>query len=891
MKKTKEIYKGGKTLLDRFVIFLVKLLLRLRYRIVVKGVRKILDRGTQKILFLPNHVGLVDPLIIFSTLHKDFVPRTIADANNVGYFLIDYLAKRVGARTIPDMTISGPEAKEELKQVISETIEGMKQGENLLMYPAGRLKRQWEEKIGATSATEEIVKAVPGLRVVLMRQNGLWGSSFSWGLGKKPNLFKALIEGVKCLFLNLLFFMPKRVIEIEFVEPEDFPVDKDKITINTYLEKFYNENNAPNTYVPYLFWEKGKTRVVPEPPALVIEGNIASVPEATKKIVAQYLEELTGHKGLTPDHRLAYDLGLDSVSIAEIAVWLEKEFGFPQGNTDSYQTVGDIMIAATGKGLLTGPIDFKSIGKKWFAFSHNQNPISIPQGETIPEVFLNAAKRYPDRTIIADQQSGERTYRQMITAILVLKPFIQSLQGDKIGLMFPAGVGGDIFYLAVLFAGKTPVMINWTTGMKNIVFSLQNVGVQSIITAKKLLIKLKGQGIDFQPVEDKIFYIEDLGKKISFFSKIKAKIQSFLSWGSLQKGPFSETAVVLFTSGSESTPKSVPLSHKNILTNIRDVIKWVQLYESEVILGILPPFHSFGLVATSIFPLCSGIRAVYHANPTEAVAITKNIEAYQVTMLVSTPTFMQGIFRVSRPEQLKSMRIIITGAEKCPESTYHKAQELCPGIKILEGYGLTECSPVVSMNVEHQIVHGSIGKILPSLEYVLVDPDTGAKVEIGKMGRLLVKGPSVFAGYINYEGKSPFIEYQNSLWYNTGDLVIENQDHILTFAGRLKRFIKIGGEMVSLPAIEDALKPHIGDPNADVPQIAVEATDDESNPEIVLFTLVDVDRPITNQYIREAGLSPLHNIRQIRKLNEIPLLGTGKTDYRALKRSLKCDKS
>lgn len=754
------------------------------------------------------------------------------------------------------------------------------------MYPAGRLKRQWEEKIGATSATEEIAKAVPGLRVVLMRQNGLWGSSFSWALGKKPSLFGALLQGIKCLFLNFFFFMPKRVVEIEFLEPDDFPMNQDKLTINAYLEKFYNTNNAHNTYVPYLFWEKGKTRVVPEPLALVIEGNIEAIPETTKRLVIQHLEELTGHKNLTHEHRLANDLGLDSVSIAEIAVWLEKEFGFPQGNTDSYQTVGDIMLAATGKGLIAGPVDFKAVGKRWFDFEKMQNPIQIPPGETIPEVFLKAAKKNPDRVIIADQGSGERTYRQLITAIMVLKPFIQSLKGDNIGLMFPAGVGGDVFYLAALFAGKTPVMINWTTGMKNIVFSLQNVGVESIITARKLLLKLKEQGIDFQPVEDKLFYVEDLGKKISLFSKLKAKIQSYFSWSSLAKGPFSNTAVVLFTSGSESTPKSVPLSQKNILTNIRDVVVSVQLYENDVMLGILPPFHSFGLVATTIFPLCCGIRAVYHSNPTEAVAIVKNIDAYHVTMLVSTPTFMQGIFRVARPEELKTLRIIITGAEKCPESVYAKAQQMCPGIKILEGYGLTECSPVVSMNHENKIIHGSIGKILPSLQYVLVDPDTGEKVPVGKMGRLLVKGPSVFSGYINYEGKSPFVEFEKDLWYNTGDLVVENEEHILTFAGRLKRFIKLGGEMVSLPAIEEALKPHIGDPDADTPQMAVEATNDEHNPEIVLFTLVAVDRPIANQYIKQAGLSPLHNIRQVKKIEEIPLLGTGKTDYRALKRLL-----
>lgn len=263
MEVQKNIYKGGRTLLDRFLVFIGKLFLKLRYRIIVKGMEEIYKKGKEKIIFLPNHMALVDPIIISCVLHKYFAPRTIADANNIAHPLLNWVSRRLGARPIPDMTISGPSAKNELRKVMEETIEGMKKGENLLLYPAGRIKRQRREIIGAASATDEIIKGVPGIRVVLIRQNGLWGSSFSWGIGRKPVFFEALGKGLKCLLMNLIFFMPRRVLEIEAVEPKDFPFEADRLTINSYLENFYNAKNDPNTYVPYLLWEKEKTHVVP----------------------------------------------------------------------------------------------------------------------------------------------------------------------------------------------------------------------------------------------------------------------------------------------------------------------------------------------------------------------------------------------------------------------------------------------------------------------------------------------------------------------------------------------------------------------------------------------------------------------------------------------------
>ena len=879
----KSIYKGGRTFIDNCIIFLAKLLLKLRYRIKIKGLEKIKRKGVQKILFLPNHVALIDPVILRAILHKYFNPRTIADKYNVANPIFNWITKRLGGRTIPDMTIDGVGAQEELNKVMQETIDGMNNGENLLLYPGGRLKRQKKEVLGATSATKELVDKVENIRVVLIRHNGLWGSIFSWGAtGNKPHLLKSLKKALKYLFLNLFFFLPRRNVEIEFFEPQDIPVDQDKLTLNKYIENFYNANNLGNLYVPYLFWKGEKAHHVPEHEKLKIQGDIDSVPQSTKEIVLNYLYDLTGLKKITPDQKLDYDLGLDSISIAEILAWLEKEFGFPQADTDAYKTVADIMLAATGKAIETTEISLKTVSKKWR--KSNIKEIIKPQEGTIQEVFLNTAKKCMDKPVIVDNISGEKTYREIITAIFVLKPYIEAIEGKRLGILLPAGVGADILFLTALFANKTPVMVNWTTGIKNIIFSLQNVEAKKIVTSQKLITKLKNQGLIFNELEEDFIYLEDLRKKINLFHKIKSLLKVYLSWKDLYKGVENEMAVILFTSGSESNPKSVPLTHKNVLANVKFLAKNMPFYQRDVLLGILPPFHSFGLTATLLFALSIGLHVAYYANPTEAKAISKIIEHYKVTTIAATPTFLQSILRAGTKEQLQTLKYAILGAEKCSETLYKKFIDICPGSILLEGYGVTECSPVISMNFPDNPVIGSIGKAFTYLEYAIIDLDTGKRAGYNNVGKLIVRGDSVFNGYINYGGKSPFVEFEGKTWYNTGDLVREREDGIIFFSGRLKRFIKIGGEMISLPAIEEILNNHLVSKDAESPQIAVESNNDEENPEVILFTTIEIDRETANKCIKTEGLSPLHNIRRIKKLEEIPLLGTGKINYRALKK-------
>ena len=874
------------SLLNKLLGLLAKILIRLRYSIKIKGLDDIKSRGKSSILFLPNHPALVDPVIIVSILHKNFFPHSLAVEFRLTNPLLAWISKRFGARLIPDIPRAGRAASTVIKEVLSESIEHIRSNGNFLLYPAGHLKRSFMEEIRATSAVKLILEQVPDVRVVLVRQNGLWGSSFSWASGKNPDVMFNLKQGLKYLFLNGLFFMPRRPVQIEFVEPKNFPRTADRITMNRFLEDFYNADASRNTYVPYLFYEKGGVRICPEPEHVKINWKADAVPETTQKLVIEFLGQFTGQTDIKKDHHLAYDLGLDSLAVAEVIAWLEKEFGFSQVDTGSLNTVWDVMQAAMGKGVASDNVPLKPASQRWLRQPSSNTQLTVAEGSTITEVFLNQAKRNPSKLIIADQVSGEKTYRDIIVAIMVLKPLIKSLPGSHIGIMLPASAGATTVYLATLFAGKIPVMVNWTVGPRNMVHSLNLIGVNNVLTANVLVNRLSMQGINLEQLSDRFIFLEDLRKKISYKSKISACLRSRLTWSSLKHPKMNDIAVILFTSGSEGLPKAVPLSHSNIMTNIRDIPSMATAWEKDVLVGILPPFHSFGITATIVLPLSMGIRTVYNPNPTEALTIARLIEEYRVSLMVGTPTFLNGIVKASSSKQLQTLRLVISGAEKCPAAVYKSINEHCPNIKLLEGYGVTECSPIVSFNMENSPKPYTIGRVMPSLEYIIISVDTGKEVGRNRAGMLLVRGPSVFSGYLNYDGESPFVEHKGKEWYKTGDLISEDAEGVLTFCGRLKRFVKLGGEMISLPAIEEVLVPHFAGDDEEGPVIAVEATPSEENPELILFTVKDTDRVSVNSCLRDAGLSALHNIRHVIKLDEIPVLGTGKTNYLELKKHL-----
>src|SRR5207302_4970376 len=250
-------------------------------------------------------------------------------------------------------------------------------------------------------------------------------------------------------------------------------------------------------------------------------------------------------------------------------------------------------------------------------------------------------------------------------------------------------------------------------------------------------------------------------------------------------------------------PKAVPLTHANIMSELRAGIPFLGLTRRESLLGFLPAFHSFGIVATILLPVLGGARVVYHPDPTDASGLARKIAGYRPSLLLGTPTFISHIIERSQPDELASLQMIVVGAEKPPPALWDKCKRAAPQAALVEGYGITECSLVVAINRPEANRLGTVGQPLPGVAVRVVDLESEQELPANRTGMLWVSGPTVFPGYLGYDGPSPFRAQEGKRWYVTGDLAELDADGFIRLAGRLKRFLKAGGEMISLPALEE----------------------------------------------------------------------------------------
>src|SRR5262245_13539988 len=411
-------------LVDTLIFLVVRGLLALRYRIRVIGLDAVRARGTRGIVFFPNHPALIDPIIVTTTLFRDFRPRALADKDQVDRPFVRFLARRVGVVPIPDIRKYGPGAKADVEARVHEVYESLKRDGNMLLYPSGHLYRSKLEDLRGNSGVETILREVPGVRVVLLRTRGLWGSRLGMASGEAPNVGRVLWRGFWEILASFIFLAPKREVTLEFLEPHDLPRDSDRNTLNDYLERFYNENAPPATYVPATIWERGGVRALPEPRAGQADKALSEVPESVRQLVSAHLSELAEVPQVRESDRLAQDLGLDSLDRAELALWIGKEFGFNVTDVDAIQTVGDVMLAARGQAVVAKQVSLKPVPTAWFA-ARSSARVPPPTGATIAEAFLIAARRAPGAIAVADQLRGALTYRDIVTAILVLKPHFE----------------------------------------------------------------------------------------------------------------------------------------------------------------------------------------------------------------------------------------------------------------------------------------------------------------------------------------------------------------------------------------------------------------------------------------------------------------------------------
>lgn len=516
------------------------------------------------------------------------------------------------------------------------------------------------------------------------------------------------------------------------------------------------------------------------------------------------------------------------------------------------------------------------------------------KGRLLHRAFVRKARRHPFEMAIADQRYGKQSNFKTLVGSIILARKLKSRLGDEemTGVLLPQSVPGVLSNIALQIMGKVPVNLNYTASNEALAVAADRCAMKHVLTAKAFLEKVPVE-LPAEPI-----FLDEVMKSVTITDRLTALVMAlcvpmkllerFL--GAPRNRTSDDVATVIFSSGSEGEPKGVMLTHFNMFSNIDSAMQVFPHKNGDCVMGMLPFFHSFGFTGTLWLPLTYRFRAVYHPNPMESRPIGELIKKYKINLLFSTSTFLQSFIRRCSATQLSSIEHILTGAEKLSPRVRDAFREKF-GVEPLEGYGTTECAPIVALNTPDFRAPGvyqkgnkrdSIGHPLPGISARVVDPDTRDPLPTGKAGLLLISGPNIMKGYLGQPEKTASVLKDG--WYETGDIATIDEDGFITITDRLARFSKIAGEMVSHTKIEDALQDVLGETDR---VVAVSGVPDESKGErlVVVHTLSDarLDELLGN--LSEIGLPNLWipKPKAFYKIDEIPVLGTGKMDIKAVK--------
>jgi acyl-[acyl-carrier-protein]-phospholipid O-acyltransferase / long-chain-fatty-acid--[acyl-carrier-protein] ligase len=500
-----------------------------------------------------------------------------------------------------------------------------------------------------------------------------------------------------------------------------------------------------------------------------------------------------------------------------------------------------------------------------------------PNPPTLVAAVLEArAAHGGGHRIIEDPTTAPLTYDRAIAASLVLGRRLRrgTAPGDPVGLMLPNSVGAALAFLAMQATGRVPAMINHTAGTDGVLSACRTAGLRRVITSRRFVEVAKITALAERLAgELELVWLEDVREALGLIDKLYGVVAPRFAavlhrgLGVSQKDP----AAVLFTSGSEGAPKAVVLSHANLLANRRQIAARVDFSPADLALNALPMFHSFGLTGGFLLPLLSGVRAYLYPSPLHYRIVPEIAYLTGATILFGTDTFLAGYARRANPYDFYALRYVFAGAEPVHEETRKLWSEQF-GKRILEGYGVTECSPVIAVNTPMHYRAGTVGRFLPLVEHRL-EPVPG----IAEGGRLLISGPNVMVGYM----RGGQIEEPPEGWYDTGDIVTVDADGFVTIVGRAKRFAKLGGEMVSLAAAERIAETA----GPGIRHAVVALPDPRRGEKLVLVTEArGFDRNRLVEAAHRLGMPEIAVPREVVEVDHMPLLGSGKTDYSAITR-------
>ena len=514
----------------------------------------------------------------------------------------------------------------------------------------------------------------------------------------------------------------------------------------------------------------------------------------------------------------------------------------------------------------------------------------------LAEPCVRGLKRRPFATAVIDGLDHSALSRsKLLGAAVALSRYLRKeFPDERIAIILPASKGSMVANLAVTLANKVPVDLNFTIGRAANESCRKRANLRVAISATQFMERLK----DF-PWPERVLKLDELmprmKRQIIFWWIMSLLVPAGLLLRLLKipKEGGHREAVLLFTSGSTGEPKGAVMSHRNVVGNVSQFRQLLDAMKEDAILASLPFFHTFGSTVTLWYPLIEGVRIVTYPNPLEAAKNAALIERYKLTLLLATPTFLRGYLRKVEPDKLRSLRLVITGAEKLPLDLAKNFEERFKQ-KVFEGYGLTETSPVVSVNLpephstkpgeqgQPSSRSGSVGKMAPGIAAEIREPETDRKLSLHETGMLWLRGVNIFEGYLHDPERTADV-LQNG-WLKTGDLGRFDEDGFLYIEGRLSRFSKIGGEMVPHEAIESKIVDLLGLAGRDERPIAIMGVQDEAKGEaLVLLSAVDVDLAELRSKLHDAGVPNLWIPKQLQRVESIPVLASGKLDLKKCK--------
>lgn len=797
---------------------LIKLWLKFRYNIDCQWVGNF-DLKNQPVMLIRPWTSQLDPLLCKLYWTSSRRKRVLAPLQRIRErWILGFLKPYLN---LPLFTFKTPVFYRKRMQKALEKLEG---NEDLIVMVEG---------VG-NPVVSMILQKNPQRHVVLVKIEGMEGSPLSLLPGKKSPQW------------------PRRKVNITFIDLAD------RLTAETKSEEI---DDLLQSVLPQ---QKVKEESSPSTDLLIAE-----------------IARLSGKpaSALEPGKHLYDDLGLDSLDVTEIVVFLEQNFQ-RQTSFSSLEKVGDVLEAAQIKEARPKKGLEEKERRKW---DESRPSVKAPEGKTIAEAFLNVCERMGSSLACVDHLEAF-SYLRLKSLALGLVRRLKQVPGERIGILLPPSGEAYAIILGLFLAQKTVVMLNSTLGPKHLDEVIQSAGLKAIFTTSQVMEHLAWDISD--KLEDKIILLEEMRRELTFDErreglqlarKTAKELQALLGLNQLTG---EETAVILFTSGTEKSPKGVPLSHQNLLSNHRDICEAVLFKEEDVLLGILPAFHVYGFSMTGLFPLLTGLRVIFHPSPLDLQGIAHQVQKWGATIIATAPTFLKHFLLIAPADSLATVRLLIVGAEKTPADLRPLMKQKAPRAQLLEGYGLTECSPVLTLNPDGE--SPCVGRPLRHVQVLIVDPETHTPLPERKEGLILVRGPNVFAGYLHAD-QQPFVQIGGEKWFITQDMGSVDNAGRLYLVGRMSRTVKIGAEMISLAFVEDLLLKGLGHRFPSL-QIAIMGEEDpRKGAHLILYTNQAIAVEEVNHLLHEGGASNLLKVREVRILPALPTTALGKIDYKKLK--------